>query len=95
MKDKEYVYVCYVLNCMGLLDGEETVSSLIVTKSQDKVDVWLKEQLKEAEENGYKPEESVSDFFGYVDYSLPVSKGNEKDGYDTYYFICETKLVQR
>ena len=40
---------------MGLLDVEETVSSLIVTKSQDKVDAWLKEQLKEAEENGYKP----------------------------------------
>ncbi len=95
MKDKEYVYVCYVLNCMGLLDGEETVSSLIVTKSQDKVDAWLKEQLNEAEENEYKPEENVNGFIGYVDYSLPVSKGNEKDGYDTYYFICETKLVQR
>ena len=80
---------------MGLLDVEETVSSLIVTKSQDKVDAWLKEQLNEAEENEYKPEENVNGFIGYVDYSLPVSKGNEKDGYDTYYFICETKLVQR
>lgn len=94
MNDKEYVYVCYVLNCMGLLDGEETVSSLIVTKSQDKVDAWLKEQLKESEENGYKPEENIIGFIGYVDYSLPVSKGNEKDGFDTYYLICETKIIR-
>ena len=94
MNDKEYVYVCYVLNCMGLLDVEETVSSLIVTKSQDKVDAWLKEQLKEAEENGYKPEENIIGFIGYVDYSLPVSKGNEKDGYDTYYLVCETKIIR-
>jgi len=94
MKEKEYVYVCYVLNCMGLLDGEETISSLIVTKSQDKVDAWLEEQLKEAEENGYKPEENVNSFIGCVDYSLPVSKGNEKDGYDTYYLICDTKIIR-
>lgn len=94
MNDKEYVYVCYVLNCMGLLDMEETVSSLIVTKSQDKVDAWLKEQLKEAEENGYKPGENIIGFIGYVDYSLPVSKGNEKDGFDTYYLICETKIIR-
>lgn len=94
MNDKEYVYVCYVLNCMGLLDGEETVSYLIVTKSQDKVDAWLKEQLKEAEENGYKPEENINGFIGYVDYSLPVSKGTEKDGYDTYYLVCGTKIIR-
>lgn len=94
MKEKEYVYVCYVLNCMGLLDGEETISSLIVTKSQDKVDAWLEEQLKEADENGYKPEEDVNSFIGCVDYSLPVSKGNEKDGYDTYYLICDTKIIR-
>lgn len=94
MKEKEYVYVCYVLNCMGLLDGEETISSLIVTKSQDKVDVWLEEQLKEAEENGYKPEENVNSFIGCVDYSLPVSKGNEKEGFDTYYLICDTKIIR-
>ena len=94
MKEKEYVYVCYVLNCMGLLDGEETISSLIVTKSQDKVDAWLEEQLKEAEENGYKPEENVNSFIGCVDYSLPVSKGNEKEGFDTYYLICDTKIIR-
>ena len=73
---------------------KETVSSLIVTKSQDKVDAWLKEQLKEAEENGYKPEENIIGFIGYFDYSLPVSKGTEKDGYDTYYLVCETKIIR-
>ena len=59
-----------------------------------KVDAWLEEQLKEAEENGYKPEENVNGFIGYVDCSLPVSKGNEKDGYDTYYLICGTKIIR-
>ena len=54
MDKKDITYVCYVQNYLGILDGEDVVSSMIATKKQEIIDKWLLDQVKEAGEIGYK-----------------------------------------
>ena len=92
--ENKNVYVCYVQNNLGLLQGEEVISCLMVTQNQDKIDSWLDEQLREAEENGYAPDDDVTTYKGTFDYTLTVSKGNEEDGFDSYCFVCKPYTLE-
>ena len=94
MEQKEFLYVCYVQNNLGVLDGEEPISCMIVTKRQDIIDRWLTEQIAEAIENGYTPDENVEDFIGKTDYYFTVSKGNEDEGFDSYGFACRPFVLE-
>ena len=62
MDKKDITYVCFVQNNLGILDGEEVVSAMIITKKKEIVDKWLIEQINEAKENGYTPDENVDEF---------------------------------
>ena len=88
------IYVCYVQNYLGVLDGEDVVSSMIVTKNQEIIDKWFLEQIKEAEEIGFKPDVDVDLFLGMSDYVLTVSKGNEKDGFESYGLVCKPLVLR-
>lgn len=94
MDNKDIIYVCYVQNYLGILDGEDVVSSMIATKKQEIIDKWLLEQIKEAEEIGFEPDEDVNSFLGMNDYVLTVSKGNEKDGFESYGFVCKPFVLE-
>lgn len=94
MEQKEFLYVCYVQNNLGVLDGEEPISCMIVTKRQNIIDRWLTEQIAEANENGYTPDENVEDFIGKTDYYFTVSKGNEEEGFDSYGFACRPFVLE-
>lgn len=94
MEQKEFLYVCYVQNNLGVLDGEEPIWCMIVTKRQDIIDRWLTEQIAEANENGYTPDENVEDFIGKTDYYFTVSKGNEDEGFDSYGFACRPFVLE-
>ena len=94
MEQKDFLYVCYVQNNLGVLDGEEPISCMIVTKRQDIIDRWLTEQIAEANENGYTPDENVEDFIGKTDYYFTVSKGNEDEGFDSYGFACRPFVLE-
>ena len=56
------VYVCFVQNNIGFSNGEDEISCLMVTNSQDKIDNWLEEQVLEAEENGYSADDDVNTY---------------------------------
>lgn len=92
--ENKMVYVCFVQNSLGVLQGEEVVSCLMVTQSQKKIDNWLDDQLAEAAENGYTPDEDVKTFKGTFDYTLTVSKGNEDEGFDSYCFVCKPSIIE-
>jgi len=94
MMENKTVFVCFVQNNLGVLQGEEVISCLMVTQSQDKIDSWLDRMLVEAAENGYFPEEDVDSYKDTYDYELAVSKGNDAEGYDTYYFVCKQVVVE-
>ena len=94
MDNKDFMYVCYVQNNLGVLDGEEPISCMIVTKRQDIIDSWLTDQIAEANENGYTPDENVEDFIGKTDYYFTVSKGNEEEGFDSYGFACRPFVLE-
>lgn len=88
------VNVCYVQNYLGIMDGEDVISNLLVTKNQNRVDSWLSERLQEGKELEYQPEESPDSLFGITDYELVMSKGNEKEGYTSYGLVCRTCMVE-
>lgn len=94
MNKKDIIYVCYVQNYLGILDGEDVVSSMILTKKQEIIDKWFLEQIKEADEIGFKPDEDVESFIGMNDYVLTVSKGNEKEGFESYGFVCKPLILE-
>ena len=94
MDKNEIVYVCYVLDGMGLLKGEEVVPCLTVTQSQSMVDKWLDEQLEEAKENGYLPDEDPEVYKDTCNFSINVSRGNEEEGYDSYFIVCRTDVIE-
>lgn len=91
---KSEVSVCFVQNYLGILEGEDVVSDMLVTRNQAKIDSWLLEHVQEGQELGYKPEESVDSFVGMNDYELIMSKGNEIEGYTSYGIICRTCIVE-
>ena len=88
------LFVCFVQNNLESLSGEDDISCLIVTDNQKKIDEWLEKQFAEAEENGYFSDEDISAFKGRFDFTVTVSKGNEEDGYDCYYFFCRPAIVE-
>lgn len=94
MNKKDIIYVCYVQNYLGILDGEDVVSSMILTKKQEIIDKWFLEQIKEADEIGFKPDENVESFICMNDYVLTVSKGNEKEGFESYGFVCKPLILE-
>jgi len=94
MMENKTVYVCFVQNSLGVLQGEEVISSMIVTQDRKKIDSWLDEQLAEAAENGYTPDEDVNTFKGTFDYTLTVSKGNEDEGFDSYSIVCRPIVME-
>ena len=94
MEKKDITYVCYVQNYLGILDGEDVVSSMIATKKQEIIDKWLLDQVEEAGEIGYKPDEDVDSFMGMNDYVLTVSKGNEEEGFESYGFVCKPLILE-
>lgn len=94
MNMKDIIYVCYVQNYLGILDCEDVVSSMILTKKQEIIDKWFLEQIKEADEIGFKPDENVESFIGMNDYVLTVSKGNEKEGFESYGFVCKPLILE-
>ena len=94
MDNKDFMYVCYVQNNLGVLNGEEPISCMIVTKKQEIIDNWLTEQIAEANESGYIPDENVEEFIGKADYYFAVSKGNETEGFESYGFVCRTLVLE-
>ena len=94
MENNDLIYVCYVQNYLGILDGEDVVSSMILTKKQEIIDQWFLEQLKEANEIGFKPDEDVDSFIGMNGFVLTVSKGDEEDGYESYGFVCKPLFLE-
>ena len=67
---------------------------MILTKKQEISDKWFLEQIKEADEIGFKPDENVESFIGMNDYVLTVSKGNEKEGFESYGFVCKPLILE-
>ena len=49
--------------------------------------------MVEAEENGYFYDEDVNTYIGRFDYTVTVSKENEKDGFEHYFIICRPAIV--
>ena len=95
MDKKDIICVCYVQNYLGILDGEDVVSSMIVTKDQEQIDKWLMEQIEEAEEFGFGPDEEPELFLGMNDYMLNLSKGDEKDGFESYGLVCKPVILRK
>ena len=85
---KTIVYVCYIQNYLGLIDSEDVVENMCVESDQGKIDAWFLEQIQNAKEDGFVPEEDPNDFIGMNDYELTVTKGNEKAGYTSYGIVC-------
>ena len=88
------VTVCYAQNYLGKMDGEDVISSLLVTTNQERVNGWLSERVQEGLELGYHPEDSPDDFIDAADYELVMVKGNDKEGYTTYGLVCRTCIVE-
>lgn len=88
------VFVCFVQNNIGFSNGEDEISCLMVTNSQDKIDNWLEEQVLEAEENGYSADDDVNTYKGRFDYTITLSKGNEADGFDNYFLVCRPAKLE-
>ena len=61
------VFVCFVQNNIGFSNGEEEISCLMVTQSQEKIDKWLEKQVAEAEENGYFSDEDINELKEWLD----------------------------
>lgn len=49
--------------------------------------------MVEAEENGYFYDEDVNTYICRFDYTVTVSKENEKDGFEHYFIICRPAIV--
>ena len=81
-------YICYVQNYLGIMYGEDVVSNMGVFVNQEDIDSWLTEQLAEAKETGFEPEDDPSMYLGMNDYELHMSKGNEKEGFVNYGLVC-------
>lgn len=81
-------YVCYVQNYLGVMYGENVVSNMRVFFNQNEIDSWLTVQLSEAREAGFVPDDEPATYFGRNDYELSVSKGNEKEGFESYGIAC-------
>lgn len=79
---------------MAALNNEEAVSCLTVTQSMEVVGKWLHSQLNEAKENGFLPEENIESCKEATDFSLCVSKGNDDDGYESYFLVCRTEVIE-
>ena len=94
MMENKTVYVCFVQNSLGVLQGEEIISSMIVTQDCKKIDLWLDERLAEAAENEYTPDEDANVIKGTFDYTLTVSKGNENEGFDSYSLVCRLVVME-
>jgi len=94
VNNQDVVYICYVLDAMAALNNEEVVSCLTVTQNIEVVGKWLHSQLNEAKENGFLPEESIEDCEGSTEFSLCVSKGNDTDGFESYFLVCRTELIE-
>ena len=94
MDNQNIAYVCYVLDAMAAFNNEDVVSCLTVTQNTEVVNKWLKQQLNEAKENGFLPEEDPESYRGATGFSLCVSKGNDADGYESYFFICRTEPIE-
>ena len=82
-------YICYVQNYLGIMDGEDVVSNMAVFVNQEDIDSWLTNQLTEAKETGFEPEDDPAAYLGMNDYELYMSKGNEKEGFDNYGLVCK------
>lgn len=94
MNNQVVVYVCYVLDATAAFNNEDVVSCLTVTQSMEVVGEWLHSQLNEAKENGFLPEESIKDCEGSTEFSLCVSKGNDADGFESYFLVCRTEPIE-
>lgn len=81
-------YICYVQNYLGIMYGEDVVSNMGVFVNQEDIDSWLTEQLAEAKETGFEPEDDPSMYLGMNDYELHMSKGNEREGFVNYGLVC-------
>lgn len=88
------VFVCFVQNNIGFSNGEDEISCLLVTKSQERIDKWLKEQIAEAAENGYFTEDDVDGNKERFNYTITLSKGNDTDGYDNYFLVCRVATIE-
>ena len=88
------VFVCFVQNNIGFFNGEEEISCLMVTQSQEKIDKWLEKQVAEAEENGYFSDEDINGYKGRFDYTITLSKGNEVNGFDCYFLVCRPAVIE-
>lgn len=93
MKNK-IIYVCFVHNNFDDLCGENDISCIMVTDDQKEIDKWLEKQFAEAKENGYFSDEDESSFKGKSDFTVTVSKGNDKDGYNSYFFFCRSAMMK-
>ena len=91
---KKVVYVCYVKNDMGTLQGEEVISCMVVTDNQKGIDEWLEKRFADAEEKGYFSDKDINTFKGKSDYTIPLSKANDKEGYDFYYLVCTPTIIK-
>lgn len=93
--ENKAVYVCFVHNNFDDLCGEDDISCLMVTDDQNEIDKWLEKQFAEAEENEYFSDEDISAFKGRFDYTVTFSKGNEEDGFDSYFLFCRPAMLHR
>ena len=63
-------------------------------QKQEKIDEWFREQVQEGKADGYVPEEEPESFIGTDDYELTMSRGNDKDGYESYGIVCRPYVVE-
>ncbi len=82
-------YICYVQNYLGIMDGEDVVSNMAVFSNQEDIDNWFTEQIAEAKETGFEPEDDPATYLGISDYELRMSKGNDEEGYTNYGIVCK------
>ena len=88
------VDVCYIQNYCGLIEADDVVENMHVFGNQEKIDEWFRKQVEEGKEAGYVPEENPESFIGTSDYELTMSKGNDKDGYESYGIVCRSYVVE-
>ena len=92
---KEEVYVCYVQNYFGLIDGEDVVEHMRVYSNQGQIDKWFCEQVERGKKEGFEPAEITEDFIGMNDYELTMTSKNKDGTENSFGIVCRPFEIEK
>lgn len=92
---KEEVYVCYVQNYYGLIDGEDVVEQMRIFSNQGQIDKWFCEQVERGKKEGYVPEEETTEFIGMNDYELTMTLTKDGTNASSFGIVCKPFEIER